>query len=330
MASIDEITDPITILLAIYNGGSFLVPQLESIGLQDHENWHLYIRDDCSHDNSLQIIENFSSKDDRVHLLKDEKGNLGARGNFAYLMEAHELSPFEYVAFSDQDDVWRHDKLSVQLALMQNMENINPEMPILVHSDLEVVDASLRVIHPSFMNYQDIFHEADALHVLLPQNFVTGCTILVNRKLLDIALPLPEEVLMHDWWLALCAAVFGHTGYINKPLVKYRQHGSNEVGAKHISNFLNPLSGKWKKRWLEGRDNLFQSMKQAQALADRIREHESENPHLGLVEAYASLLDMPPWQRIRKLHDLGVHAQSKTRQALLLSRLLLMPQPRNG
>jgi hypothetical protein len=154
--------------------------------------------------------------------------------------------------------------------------------------------------------------------------------MLVNRKLLDVALPLPEEALMHDWWLALCAAVFGHIGYIEKPLVKYRQHGKNEVGAKHLGDFLNPFTAKWKNRWLVGRKNLFQSMKQAQALAKRIREYDPSNKHLALIEAYASLAHMPPWKRVRKLHELGVHAQSTPRQILLLSRLLLTPQIRNG
>ena len=128
---------------------------------------------------------------------------------------------------------------------------------------------------------------------------------------------------MHDWWLALCAAVFGHIGFIDKPLVKYRQHGSNEVGAKHLNDYLNPCTGEWKRHWLEGRVNLFQSMKQAEALAERIREHDPQNPNLALVESYASLQTLSRWQRVKKIQQLGVHAQSNSRQALLLSRLLL-------
>jgi len=67
-------------------------------------------------------------------------------------------------------------------------------------------------------------------------------------------------------------------------------------------------------------------MKQAQALADRIREHNPENPNLALVEAYAALQGASSFQRIRRLKQLGIHAQNKTRQALLLSRLLLTPR----
>ncbi len=181
------------------------------------------------------------------------------------------------------------------------------------------------------MQYQGIRPKVDdPLKVLLVQNFMTGCTMLVNRRLLDIALPIPKEALMHDWWLALCAAVFGHIGFIDKPLVKYRQHGGNEVGAKHISDFLNPMTGKWKIRWLEGRGNLFQSMQQARVLAERIREHDPKSPHLALVETYASLESFAPLQRVQKINALGVYTQSKMRQMLLLSRLLLSPRVKNG
>jgi len=318
----------VAIVLAVYNGGKFLEQQLESIALQDYQDWSLYVRDDGSQDDSLAIIEKFSKQDQRVQVLADAKGNLGARDNFASLIRLNELTPYKYVAFSDQDDVWQQNKLSVQLDLMRKMENQFPESALLVHSDMIVVDATLNMIAPSFMDYQGIRHEENALPVLLTQNFVTGCTALVNKELLDIALPVPEEALMHDWWLALCASVFGHIGYIDKPLVKYRQHDKNEVGAKHLGDFLNPMTGKWKKHWSGGRENLFQSMQQAQVLAERIRQYDPDNPHLSLVAGYASLAGEIPVKRAQKLCRLGVHAQSRTRQALLLSRLLLTPKKR--
>jgi len=309
--------DRVGVVLAVYNGGKFLAQQLESIVHQSYQEWDLYIRDDGSNDSSQTIIEKFSKQSRRIHALMDVKGNVGARDNFALLMNMKELTSCGYIVFSDQDDVWQDNKLSMQLDAMRKMETQLPEAALLIHSDMAVVDASLNMVAPSFMEYQGIKHEnVSPLKVLLTQNFVTGCTVMVNKKLLDIALPIPEEALMHDWWLALCAAVFGHIGFVDKPLVKYRQHGNNEVGAKHFGDFLNPMTGKWKKRWYEGRENLFQSMKQAQALADRIREHDPENPNLALVEEYASLYGMSPVKRIQRLHDLGVHAQSGVRQML--------------
>jgi len=313
----------IGIVLAIYNGGNFLEQQLKSIAAQDYQPWVLYARDDVSGDDSLSTVEEFTKQDRRFNVIADKQGNLGAKANFSSLIEIPVLDSHQYIAFSDQDDVWVKDKLSIQMDAMQRLESKFPGSALLVHSDMSVVDASLDMVASSFMVYQGIHHEEEhPLKVLLAQNFVTGCTMLVNRKLLNIALPVPEEALMHDWWLALCAAVFGHIGFVDKPLVKYRQHGNNEVGAKHIGNFLNPMSGKWKSRWLAGRDNLFQSMQQAQVLAERIRQHDPKNPNLLLVEAYASLQQEAPLQRVKKIQQLGVHAQSKIRQALLLSRLM--------
>jgi len=314
----------IGIVLAVYNGGDFFVQQLNSIAAQDQCEWVLYARDDGSSDHTSTMLEVCAKRDARFHLISDSLGNLGAGNNFAMLMKLDALASHPYIAFSDQDDVWRQDKLSMQMDMVHNMEQQFPESPLLVHSDMQVVDAALNQISPSFMEYQGIQHEAcKPLKVLLAQNFVSGCTMMVNRKLLDIALPIPEDALMHDWWLALCATVFGHMGYIDEPLVKYRQHGGNEVGAKHFNDFLNPISGGWRKRWHEGRDNLFQTMKQAQALAERIREYDPGNPHLPMVEAYAALQYDSPMQRIKKIKRLGIHAQRSARHMLLLSRLLL-------
>ncbi len=314
----------IAIVLAVYNGSRFLAEQLDSLVAQSETAWDLYVRDDGSSDQSLNILAAYTVRDARFHLLSDGLGNLGVTNNFAILMTLNALASHSYIAFSDQDDVWLGHKLSSLMQMMRKMEDQYPGMPLLVYSDMSVVDVNLNLIFPSFMKYQGIKHEAsDPLRVLLTQNFVAGCTIMVNRRLLDIALPIPEKVLMHDWWLALCAAVFGYIGYIDKPLVKYRQHGNNEVGAKPVQDVLNPVSGKWCQRWLEGRDNLFRSMKQAQCLAERMYERDPDNPNLPIVETYATLQYNTPMQRIKTIRQVGIHAQSRIRQMLLLSRLLI-------
>ncbi len=320
----------VVILMATYNGAEYVLDQIASLVAQHYSDWRLLIRDDGSCDATMGLIQGISRRDSRITVLEDEQGRMGVNGNFHVLLHAAYNTESDYFLLSDQDDMWSPDKMVQQLHAMTEQERLYPAKPVLIHSDLMVVDQLLGTIHDSFMQYQGIQHETDALPVLLTQNFVTGCTMMINRKLLDIALPIPKESLMHDWWLALCAAVFGHIAYIDEPLVKYRQHPHNEVGAKHLGDFMDPVSGKWKRRWYEGRDNLFKSMRQAEALADRIREHDPRNPNLALVEAYAALQNMPPLKRIRKLHQLGIHAQSKPRQALLLSRLLLTSKTRYG
>jgi hypothetical protein len=105
--------------------------------------------------------------------------------------------------------------------------------PILVHLDLDVISEQLERIHPSFMGYQGLTHESrDPLRVLLTQNFVTGCATAINRPLLELATPLPVDVIMHDWWLALCAAACGRIEYLPHALFQYRQHDANQIEAE--------------------------------------------------------------------------------------------------
>lgn len=319
-----ENVPPVAIALASYNGGSFLEAQIESIRSQDYTDWLLIVRDDGSSDETVKILKHFCQKDSRIILLSDESGHLGASRSFSWLANWVNRVRFEYCLFSDQDDIWLPTKISLQMKMMHSLEEIHPNKPILIHSDLQLVDEELGLLNDSFMQFSGIHDQkSDPLQVALVQNYVTGCSVMVNHALMKHAIPVPGNALMHDWWMTLCAAVFGYIGYIDEPLVKYRQHSHNKIGAKHLDDFINPVSGKWKKRWYEGRYNLFQSMKQAQALADRIREHDPKNPNLALVEAYAALQNMPPLKRIGRLHVLGIHAQSRSRQALLLSRLLL-------
>lgn len=322
--SVSDKIKSIAILMATFNGSLYLKDQISSIVDQDYPHWRLYIRDDGSSDNTVELIKDFVENDDRIVLINDDHGNLGAAHNFGMLLEHVLDSGEKYICFADQDDVWSSDKMSTLLMEIEAVEESSGNSPALVYSDLCVTDESLMTLHSSFMKYQQLSHEEeDPLRVLLIQNFITGCALMINRSLLKMTLPIPKEGLMHDWWFALYAAACGNIAYIDKPLVKYRQHESNEVGAKSFKNYLNPFKTSWMARWFEGRDNLFQSMKQAQTLAERIREHDPDNLHLDLVESYASLQFMSPLKRIKRLRDLGIHAQSSPRQALLLSRLLL-------
>ncbi|OPX37363.1 MAG: hypothetical protein B1H11_06010 [Desulfobacteraceae bacterium 4484_190.1] len=312
---------PKLILLATYNGAVFLPAQMESI-LSQADDWKLLVRDDDSTDGTQEIIRHQIAMGAPVRLIDDEPARLGARGNFARLLEKAGEMGADYCTLSDQDDVWLPGKLAEQFTRMKLLEQKFPHQPILIHSDLEVVNQTLEIIHPSFMRYQGIRHEAvNPLKVLLCQNFVTGSTVMINRPLLELALPVPREALMHDWWLALCAAVFGRLEYFEKPLVKYRQHRNNTVGARNLRRLMNPLRNNWKNHWSSGRDNLARSLFQARALAARIKEREPRNPHLQLAEEYASLMNLSPSKRIGAVQKSGIHMQSMARHALMLARL---------
>jgi len=166
--------------------------------------------------------------------------------------------------------------------------------PLLVHGDLQVVDAGLKLISSSFMQYQGIAHEDDGLQTLLLSNFVTGCTCLLNRQLAELALPVPQAAIVHDWWMALCAASAGHIGYIAEPLVKYRQHGANAIGAKNAAS-RNPLSPDD----VSFRNELVRkTVLQADALSQRLHQRSLSGPTVdGALAAYIRILQMPRFLR---------------------------------
>ena len=220
----------IDILMATYNGEKYIEQQIESILKQTYNEWKLYIRDDGSTDSTIEIIEKYAAEySDKIIIVKDSKKGLGAKLNFAELIK---YSTNEYCMFSDQDDVWLENKIELTLNTMSDMEQkFGKLIPILVHTDLKVVNKELDVINASFWNYQNLDPNRKKLNDLLVQNNVTGCTMMINKKLIDLSQDMPKECIMHDWWIALIASTFGKIGAISIPTILYRQHGNNEVGA---------------------------------------------------------------------------------------------------
>lgn len=222
----------VEILLATYNGVRFLDSQLSSIFSQTYSNWHILIRDDGSNDGTVQLLDHFAARYPKcIKIIQNHERGLGARGNFARLLE---YASAPYVMFCDQDDIWMPNKIEVLIQKMLQLEaSMGSSTPILVHSDLEVVDKDLNTIAKSFWQYQYLSPTSgQGWNTLLVQNTVTGCATLVNRALYRKALPIPTEAIMHDWWLALVAAVFGHLEALPQPTVRYRQHLTNDTGAK--------------------------------------------------------------------------------------------------
>jgi rhamnosyltransferase len=252
---------------------------------------------------------------------------LGVIGNFGALLQHAHRSGAEYVFSSDQDDVWQPTKLSRSLDLMARLEaEHGRDTPLLVHSDLAVVDQALRPLHPSFLRYQGIQNEeADPLEVLLVQNYVTGCASLLNRPLLALALPIPACCIMHDWWIAQCAAARGAIGFIPDPTILYRQHGANQIGATGSLGNLNVLNARGRKRFVRSWNTAVQTVWQARALLERLRERGGASSEaLALVEAYAGIDRASPARRLRTLHRHGIRRQRPLGTALLYVRVALL------
>lgn len=221
----------VVILMATYNGELFLREQLDSILRQSYQDWTLYIMDDMSEDGTRHIIEEYERMDSRIISLPNHVKR-GAKGTFEALMAgAHEAA---YYMFADQDDVWLERKISLTLKKMQAEENGLVDIPVIVHSDLVVVDKTLSVIAPSFWHYSRISPRLlTSVEDLSVHNLVTGCTMMFNAAARALSLPFPKTALMHDSWVALSTAVHrGKIVSIETPLVLYRQHSCNVLGAK--------------------------------------------------------------------------------------------------
>ena len=137
------------------------------------------------------------------------------RGSYSRLLERALDEGADWVALCDQDDWWLPQKLE---RLVERAEELDSEAPWLLHSDLSVVGPDLELRHRSLFASMGLRHEAEhALQVLLVQNFVTGCSAFVSRGLLEAALPVPASCVMHDWWLALCAAAEGRIAFESEP-----------------------------------------------------------------------------------------------------------------
>ena len=168
-------------------------------------------------------------------IVADGRGRLGPCVNFAKLLEH---APGKYIMFCDQDDVWLPEKIEMTMQKMKEMEErYGGDTPLLVHTDAKVVDENLQVVAPSYWQYQKVDPSELSLNRLLVQNQVTGCTMMVNRALLDRALPVPLDARMHDWWLALTAVAFGKIGRVDEATLLYRQHGTNDSGAQEVRLF---------------------------------------------------------------------------------------------
>lgn len=227
-------TKSIAILLGVYNGSKYLADQLDSLINQTNQDWTLYIRDDSSTDNSCEIISKYCSLYSKFISIEDNKGNLRCRDNFFQLLDSVDS---DYYMFCDQDDIWLPNKIELTFVKMKRNEILYKEKPIVIFTDLKVVDNNLNEISPSFWNYAKInpwiINKFEYLSVC---NLMTGCTMMLNKKVCYAMLPVSNKAVMHDSWIALKTFTSGGIiDFVNEPTILYRQHDNNVIGAKEIN-----------------------------------------------------------------------------------------------
>jgi glycosyltransferase involved in cell wall biosynthesis len=224
-----ENRDLISVVLTSYNREHFILEQLDSIIAQTYGNWELIIVDDCSTDESKEIIQEFIKKnsDKKITFIKNEK-NIGVAKNFE---KGLQIASGEYVAVCDSDDVWLDDKLEKELRFLKS-GNFG-----MVYSDLVVVDENLKVIKKSFIQSCLSYfcsQKHDSFDELINDNHIVGPTILFDAKLKQKIIPFSEHAIQ-DFWITIVCSLFSTIGFLDEPTVLYRQHSGNMVGASKLS-----------------------------------------------------------------------------------------------
>tara|TARA_B100001250_G_scaffold213982_1_gene183544 strand:- start:25530 stop:26348 length:819 start_codon:yes stop_codon:yes gene_type:complete len=227
----------IYILLATYNGEKYLNEQIDSLLKQTYKYWVLWVHDDNSTDNTVSILKEYRKQyTDKIKLLDDSFSAGGAKENFTYLLNNIDHN-YDYIMFCDQDDIWFEDRIEIFVNRMKGIECDNQFTPVLIHSDLTLVDESLSLISDSFFKYQKINPEwSKEFELSLVQNSVTGCAMMINKQAKVISLPIGRNAIMHDWWILLkILQKDGIVEYLDVTTIFYRQHSLNDIGARGFS-----------------------------------------------------------------------------------------------
>lgn len=284
----------ISILMATYNGEKYIREQLESLLGQTFQDFKVYVQDDCSQDNTQQIIEGYHKKyPDKIFYNCNRKNTGSPKHNFFNLLRQHHD---DYIMLCDQDDVWNSNKIEITFNEMKRMEHLyGKECPILVHTDLTVVDSNLDIINPSYKKMLDADYSRIQLNHLLNQNTLTGCTAMLNRSLCNLIKEEPKYCVMHDWWIILIASCFGIVSSLNIQTVLYRQHNNNSVGVADVKSLRYQLHKML--RADEIREALDKTYPQAQCFLDMYHD-KLTTEQIQLIKTYVAIPSQPKIKRI--------------------------------
>ena len=209
----------ISIALATYNGSKYLREQLDSILAQSMDDFEVVACDDCSTDETPQILEEYASKDSRFKVFSN-KNNLGFKKNFEHILS---LCKGEFIAFCDQDDIWEPNHLEV---LYKNIGNNN-----CIGANALIIDENGVSLNKTLLEYWPVHampkNELELFQHELYSNVIQGTASLIKASLVKQALPIPDNIKYHDYWFALIAGCNNKCKYISDVVLKYRRHSNN-------------------------------------------------------------------------------------------------------
>lgn len=211
-------TNMISIAMATYNGEKYIREQLDSILAQTYQNFEFIVCDDCSTDSTVQILREYEARERRIRVFVNEQ-NLGYKKNFE---KAAGLCNGEYIAFSDQDDVWLPEHLEKLFSIIDGHD---------------IACGNARIIDSRGDLTGDTLNELDDLYIFNPEkillkmmfraNCFQGASMLVKSDFLRNTFPIPDGIKYHDSWLSYCACFEKGIIYTFDAVTKYRLHGNN-------------------------------------------------------------------------------------------------------
>lgn len=280
----------LSIALCTYNGSRFLREQLQSLADQTLQPFEVVICDDCSLDNTISIIQEFSNVLNIKTFVNDF--SLKVTKNFE---KAISLCSGDIILMCDQDDVWHADKL----AKIQSCFQEKPSQ-LVVFCDADLVNESGQSLGKNFWSIVRFhqpqiqeFKQGNAVEILLAGNRSAGCMMAFRKELRTTIIPFPTHIplMIHDNWITIVAAMLDKIGLIEEQLNFYRQHSFQQIGTRSKEEgefitfkerFLRPRNEKTAP-FLEKRD-YFCVLKEA--LSERIEADNQNFKHLGKIINY--------------------------------------------
>ena len=295
----------VTVLLSTYNGEKYLCEQIDSLLNQIGVQVQVLIRDDGSTDKTVEIIKRYSEKYENINYYVGR--NLRPALSFLDLVNSADNA--DYYAFCDQDDVWDDDKL---LRAVEQLSIEDNSIPLLYFSNLKVVDREL-----NFLRFaHDKVIRTDKKNMALAEAVATGCTMVFNRKMLELVRKkMPKEVSMHDAWFYLVAIFLGKVIYDHEGRILYRQHENNVIGIDNRSGIrVNAI----KRAFDRSEQPRYCNARQLEMLYSGELKDQDKNNLLKIVNYKKSV-----FARLRLLFDFSIHASTVMREIKYRVRILI-------
>lgn len=203
----------ISVAMAVYNGEKYIQEQLDSIISQLKENDEIVVSDDDSSDNTVKILESYN--DSRIKIYKNK--HLGFKKNFEFCISK---CTGKYIFLSDQDDIWMENKVETVLKTFEDTKS-----SCVTHDAIIVESDGESVIEPSFLKTK--FYPKPGIISNIVQSKYYGCLMAFDSDILKYALPIPETIVSHDYWIGIMCDKHSKSVFIKDKLIKYRRHSNN-------------------------------------------------------------------------------------------------------